>query len=264
MKLLLLHTVTAFFVGGFFITAITFVAERFGSKLGGFIGGLPSTGFVALLFIGIVGGVDSSVASASVLPLAMVGVAAFLTLFSILVRKSFALALGLSLSGWLIIALGIKMLPPMSIGPAFLVSFLSTFLLYRLVSSFLGGQSVTGAKISLTVFQVISRAFLSGFFVALAVFLSKILNPVFGGIVAGLPVAMSVSLFIVHYRKGYVFSQALARSFLASGPFLLSVYAIFVYVFYSRYGLVWGTIFAYLATAIVSIPVYVFIKRKLR
>jgi hypothetical protein len=41
-----------FCVGGLWVTLTTIVADRFGSKLGGWIGGLPSTIVVTLFFAG--------------------------------------------------------------------------------------------------------------------------------------------------------------------------------------------------------------------
>jgi hypothetical protein len=42
-----------FIVGSIWVTLTTVSAERFGSKVGGLIGGLPSTVVIALLFIGL-------------------------------------------------------------------------------------------------------------------------------------------------------------------------------------------------------------------
>ena len=43
----------SFLVGGVWVTLSSVAAERFGSKAGGLIGGLPSTIVVTLLFIGL-------------------------------------------------------------------------------------------------------------------------------------------------------------------------------------------------------------------
>ena len=43
----------SFLVGGCWVTLTTIIAEKFGSKIGGLLGGLPSTIVVSLLFIGL-------------------------------------------------------------------------------------------------------------------------------------------------------------------------------------------------------------------
>ena len=49
----LIQLFLSFLVGSFWITTITIISEKMGSKIGGLIGGLPTTTLVALLFIGI-------------------------------------------------------------------------------------------------------------------------------------------------------------------------------------------------------------------
>jgi hypothetical protein len=43
----------SFLIGGTFVTAGTMIAQRFGSTLGGIVGGFPSTIIVALYFRGL-------------------------------------------------------------------------------------------------------------------------------------------------------------------------------------------------------------------
>jgi hypothetical protein len=47
-----LKLILSFIVGSLWVTLTTLSAERFGSKVGGLIGVLPSTVVIALLFIG--------------------------------------------------------------------------------------------------------------------------------------------------------------------------------------------------------------------
>ena len=52
-ELLFFRVLTSFFVGGAVISLATYLAQIFGSKIGGLISGFPTIIFVSLLFIGI-------------------------------------------------------------------------------------------------------------------------------------------------------------------------------------------------------------------
>jgi hypothetical protein len=59
-----------FIIGSLWVTLTTISAERFGSKVGGLIGGLPSTVVIALLFIGLTQSPQIAAQSTTVMPLA--------------------------------------------------------------------------------------------------------------------------------------------------------------------------------------------------
>ena len=46
-----LQLLLSFFIGGIWIAGTTVLADRYGSKLGGWLGGLPSTALFSLFFI---------------------------------------------------------------------------------------------------------------------------------------------------------------------------------------------------------------------
>ena len=52
-SLILYQVLLSFFLGGGFVVGSLWVAERFGSKFGGVVAGLPTTAAIAILFIGI-------------------------------------------------------------------------------------------------------------------------------------------------------------------------------------------------------------------
>jgi len=60
----------SFIVGSLWVTLTTMSAERFGSKVGGLIGGLPSTVVIALLFIGFTQSPEVAAQATTVMPLA--------------------------------------------------------------------------------------------------------------------------------------------------------------------------------------------------
>ncbi len=69
--LLILHLVLAFTVGGAWVSFATLIAERYGSALGGLVGGLPAISIVSFLFIGLNQGPATASQATAVFPLAL-------------------------------------------------------------------------------------------------------------------------------------------------------------------------------------------------
>jgi uncharacterized membrane protein (GlpM family) len=264
MDTLAFHIIGAFLVGGFFIAMVTVAAERFGSKIGGFLGGLPSTVFVSILFIGISGGVADAVTAARITPLALTGFSFFVACFFLFARKKFSVGISISAAVWLVIAYTTRLFPGVSIWVGLVISVGCAMLLYLFIYLFQDTLSATGRKLPLTQTDLFSRAIFGGLLIALAVFVSKLAGPVWGGIVGAFPVATLTSLVIVYHRLSLEAARSLAKSILVSAIIVLSVYAVAVYLFYPPFGILWGTVLAYGVTLVTSIPVYIFIKQKLR
>lgn len=99
-KSALLLILLSFGVGSVWITLTTVLADRFGSKIGGFIGGLPSTAAVSLFFIGFTQSPETAAQATTVFPLSYAFTGLFLVLYALLWRRGFWAALLLSLSTW--------------------------------------------------------------------------------------------------------------------------------------------------------------------
>lgn len=65
----LVQLAISFIVGSFWVLLTTFLADRFGSKIGGFIGGLPSTAAVSFFFIGLTQSTEIAALATTVFPL---------------------------------------------------------------------------------------------------------------------------------------------------------------------------------------------------
>lgn len=89
----LIKLLLSFIVGSFWITITTIIAEKMGSKIGGIIGGLPTTTLVALLFIGITQSPQAAVEATAIMP-QIVGFAGILMItFSLLINRGFLTAI---------------------------------------------------------------------------------------------------------------------------------------------------------------------------
>jgi uncharacterized membrane protein (GlpM family) len=110
---LVLHLLLAFAVGSLWVTAITVIAEKKGSVIGGILGGLPSTSAFSFFFIGINQSSAAVVKATTVFPLAFAVTSAYMFFYVFFAQKSFSRGIILSLAIWfavsaLIVASGLS------------------------------------------------------------------------------------------------------------------------------------------------------------
>ncbi|MCX7965133.1 MAG: hypothetical protein N2596_00710, partial [Syntrophorhabdaceae bacterium] len=67
-KIFLIKVIISFIIGSIWITGSTYIAERYGTKLGGVVVGLPSTIIFGLLFIGWTQSVEVAVEATDIVP----------------------------------------------------------------------------------------------------------------------------------------------------------------------------------------------------
>jgi hypothetical protein len=245
-----------FLVGGVWVAATTAAAERGGSRLGGFIGGLPSTLAVALLFVALTGGREAAAEAAAVAPLAFAVNALYVLLFVALSRFGFTRSMILALTAWAaaqfsIVAHGAPS-PAFSLA-AWLFAFAACWIGFHRwmdIRAMPAGAIRTGPA-GLTL-----RAAASGLLVAAAVATSLFWGAVAGGVLASLPVVFISTLFIAYRRLGLDFARALARSLVFSAVINCTVFALAFRL--ALHHLDTGPAFAaaYLATLLLAFPLY--------
>src|SRR6266851_5465623 len=98
--LLILHLILAFTVGGAWVSSATLIAERYGSALGGLVGGLPAISIVSFLFIGLNQGPQSASQATIVFPLALSFTMTFLLVYAVLSKRGFPEAFLSALIVW--------------------------------------------------------------------------------------------------------------------------------------------------------------------
>ena len=94
----------SFVVGSVWVTLSTAAAERYGSKIGGLIGGLPSTAAVSLLFIGLTQTPRAASEATTVMPLTQGLNGLFIITYLFFARRGLPLALSSALLIWFISA----------------------------------------------------------------------------------------------------------------------------------------------------------------
>jgi uncharacterized membrane protein (GlpM family) len=251
-SLLSLKITLGFAVGGIWVALTTAAAERLGSKVGGFIGGLPSTAVIALLFVGLTQSPKAAAEATTLIPFVQGINGLFLLFYMFAATRSPTVAFVGGISVWFVLA-GVVAASGMR---AFHVSvaawILLTFSCYLVAERLMVIPSQSRVVVRTTLVQALWRALFGGVVVAFAVLVSKLLGPVYGGIFAAFPAMFISTLIVTHRTRGAAFSRAVAKSLLFSGMVNIPLYAIFVRYSYPWAGLAAGTVMALVTTALVG------------
>ncbi len=259
----LLQLALSFIVGSFWVLLTVSLADRVGSKIGGFIGGLPSTAAVSFFFIGLTQSTEIASRATTVFPLSYAFTGLFLVLYALLWRRGFVFTFGVSISAWFFLSACVVVLKLeyFILSVCFYILFF-IFAVYVLEFR-LKLPSIEKGNIKYSAPQILFRAIFGGSIVALAVFLSRIGGPVFGGIFSAFP-AVFISILVINYRsRGMEFSRAMTKPLLVSGMASIFMYGLGVRYFYPSLGLWWGTLAAYFFSMIGAILSYYLIQKKL-
>lgn len=258
----LIKLALSFLVGSIWVTSITVIAERFGSKIGGFIGGLPSTIVIALLFIGLSQSTQDASRAAMMIPLVMGVNGIFIMIYLTRVRKGLISALATALFFWFIangfiVWVGFESLLFSTLGWLVLLGFS-----YYITEHVMQIASRGGIRVPYTLKQIMARGVVSGFIISLAVFVSRVAGPVIGGIFSTFPVIFMSTLFITYRTGGSEFSRAVAKTLMLSGMINVGVYAITAHFSYQHFDLFWGTLFTILVSVMAAFGSYHIIRHR--
>jgi len=253
----------SFLFGGCWVTLTTIIAEKFGSKIGGLLGGMPSTIVVSLLFIGLTQNAEMASQATTIVPIAHGFKTFFILVFVLSISKGLKLAVPVSLLTWflsafLLILLNINRYWISLVGWLIFLGFA-----YFIMEKILRIDSHGTVAIVYSTGQILFRAIFSGSAIAFAVLMGKLGGPLFGGIFATFPAMFLTTLIITHRSGGIDFSRATAKSLLISGLINVILYTIFVRYLFLTIGLFWGTGFAMLLSLISGYLSYQFIKNHL-
>jgi hypothetical protein len=247
----------SFVVGGAWVAGVSAIAERRGARLGGFLGGMPSTLAVALPFVAWTGGTEAASVAAGVVPLSFGVNGLFLLAFVALsVRLGFYGAMGLALAGWAALQGGIAAMG--AVDPWMAVAALA--LAYAACRAGFGslpcGDLTAAGRSSPRAGDMALRAAGSGLMVMAAVWVSQRWGAVAGGVLASLPVVFISALFIAHRRRGLEFARSLARGLVFSAMVNCSVFALLFRQAVGAMPPLPALLVSYAATALLAISVY--------
>jgi len=247
--LLILHLVLAFTVGGAWISFATLIAERYGSALGGLVGGLPAISIVSFLFIGLNQGPATASQATAVFPLALSFTMSFLLAYAILSEKGFPSAFLAALLVWVGLSTTTAFLDLrnllFSVG-VFLPIASLYFYLFKVKMKL---PDVGSVQMVYSLAQIAFRALVGGSIVALAVLSSQLGGPELGGIASSFPAIFSLTLFFTYRTRGMALSRALTKPLLISAGLTAFPYSLLVGYLYPILGVGLGTVVALLCSA---------------
>jgi len=244
---LLLHLVSAFAVGGAWVSFATLMAEKSGSAVGGFVGGLPSTSVFALLFIALNQSPSTAAQATTVYPLVFSFTCFFLLIYSFLAHRGFIVAIAVSLLIWFALS-SLAVVSNVQFGESVAGCVLVGSAVYYLFATRLKLEDYHLVKIAHpTVVQLLGRAVLSGTVVSLAVLLSQVGGPVFGGVFSAFPAVFTSTLYLTDRSGGASFSRAIAPHLMVTSILTTVPYAIALRFLYPSLGIGLGTVLSYLS-----------------
>ncbi|MCF7806990.1 MAG: DUF3147 family protein [Candidatus Marinimicrobia bacterium] len=252
----------SFLVGATWVTTVTVIAERFGSKIGGFIGGLPSTVVVALIFIGLTQGNSDASRAAVMIPLVMGVNGFFIMIYQVRIHTGLVRTILLALLVWFVIIGFVIWTGAESAFLSLLVWSLSLVLFYYLSEYVLDIGHKGGVRVPYTLKQILARGLVSGLIISTAVLISRLTGPVVGGVFANFPVIFMSTLYITYRTGGVEFSRAVAKTLMVSAMVNVGVYSFVVHFTYQHFNLFWGTAIGLLVTSISAGLTYSFLRRQ--
>lgn len=255
MQSFLLQTILPFILSALVVILITVVAEKYGTKIGGIIGTLPTTIIVAYIFIALNQGLVFASNSVAVVPAEMGINLFFLCIFAIIAYQSFIVALVGSFIFWLFLSTTLYLLNISNIYfsvIAFCFSMITTFLILEKIKKV---KSTGKAKVHYTPMKIFVRGILAGVIIAISVFLSNF-GEVISGIFSVFPAMISSTMIITYREHGPVFSAGIAKSMIF-GSWSVMSYAVSIHFLYPIYGILQGSIFAFIISLIISITIFI-------
>ena len=248
------QTVLSFFLSAILVIIITVIAEKYGTKVGGILGTLPSTIVVAFIFFSINKGLFFASDAAAVIPAELGINLLFLCIFAILVFYSIYLAFALSFVIWgfcsfLLIVLDFSNIYLSSL--IYVILLLFTFIILEYVKKI---PSKSKVSVRYTPLKIMFRGILAGVVIALAVYLSNV-GSVISGIFSVFPAILTSTMLICYKEHGPNFAAGMAKSMIF-GISSVAVYATSIHFLYPEIGLVYGSIISYIISIFTTIIIF--------
>ena len=266
MDTFLFKLILTFLVGGTWITAATLLAEKYGTKLGGMIAGLPSTAAIALFFIGWTHTPTFASLSTTLIPIICGMNGFFVIIYLLLSRHNFYFAIFSALLSWLVFSLLLVRIRFnnffYSILGLIILALLAYYILEKKSRIKSEGKKIT--KITRNrVLQLFFPAVLGGLIITLAVLLAKIGGALLGSAFAAFPALFLGTIIVTRFAHGQSFSAAVMKVTVISADINVSIYAVAVRYLYPLLGLIFGTAAAFMISLVTGYLFYLFAKGKM-
>jgi len=233
-----------FILSALIVIIITVTAERFGTKIGGIIGTLPTTITVAFVFIAYYNGIDFAIQAVAVVPAELGINILFLLIFSLAAFRSLPFALTVSLLVWVALSTTLVLTDVQNILISLAVYgalMIPAFLFLEIRKKVTSSQRVTTHY---TWQKILLRGCFAGSMIALAVLLANV-GAALSGIFSVFPAIFLSTMTIFVLEHGPVFAGAMAKSMIFGSLTTVS-YATAIFYLYPPYGILGGTLVAYI------------------
>jgi len=264
IDLFIIKLIISFFVGSIWITLLTIFSEKFGTKLGGAIAGIPATMVVSLFFIGYTRTIGVAVQSTTLIPL-ILGVNALVVVSYLYLSKrlNFAASFFYSLVLWffaafIIVLSGLNNFL-LSIAAYIIIILFSYYALEKKLSL----KSKEKVIVNYSVPQIIFRGLVSGGVIVVSVILAKVSGPLIGGVFATFPTLTMALILITYLNHGNIFLGPLLKNFIISGTINVLIFVIAIRYSYPILGLGLGTLVSLSISFISTYITYNLINKKL-
>jgi hypothetical protein len=260
--LLAYQVILSFIIGGAFVSCSMMIAERFGSTIGGVIGGVPSTTAISLFFIAISSGINTAVAAAGIIPMLMGFCGIFLISYAFFSRViSPVYSLVFSLIVWLALSASSFLFSP--------ISFITSLGMFLVLLVLCGVAALKwlqlpvskGENRSAESSSIFRKGLLAGTIIGGAVLAAKMGGAAIGAIFAGFPAMYLSTMWVTSSTHGVRFSHSLIIPLLFSGLINVTFYASGVRLLYPKIGIIGGTAASYGLALISAALVYMLVRR---
>jgi hypothetical protein len=259
----LMQLLLTFFVGSAWIYGTVFFGTHFGSKTGGFIGGLPSTALLSFFFIGFTQSPEVASAATTVFPIAMGISGLFLVVFAWLANRGFMLALLTAMVIWFILSVVVLIIRPEGFVLNLVVYAVVMVFAFFLLEKRLRVRSVPQEKAGFSGKHLVARSMFGGVVIMMTVVIAKSGGAVLGGIFTAFPAMYISTLTTVYKVNGIGFSKAMTKPLMVTGVITLAVYAIALRYSYLSTGLYIGTLISVCLSAVSAFLTFRFILPRL-
>lgn len=236
-----LQLALSFLIGGSWIALASMAAERFGPRLGGLIGGLPSVISVAMFFIGWSQGLQQVYDATTAVPLTMAVNGFYLIAYALLLRRGVAVAIAGAMALWAGLQTVIVLLDPRRFDWALIAWVLALTTAYLIIRRLTRGAVSGPQRVRYSPAQVLGRGAFGGSVIVAAVALSKIGGPIFGSVFAVFPAVFTSTLLITAHSVGPAFTLSLVTPLMVSAVVNVVVYAVALRLTVLPLGLIGGS-----------------------
>lgn len=251
MNLILYQLFLPFILSAIIVVIIMFIAEKYGTKIGGILGTLPSTIVIALVFLAINKDINFASKSASVIPAELGINILFLIIFAILIFRSVIIAFFISISVWMILSILIIIINLNNIWISITIYLISLILALIILEKIKKIKSIKNVNYHYNKKKIILRGLIAGIVISIAILLSNI-GAIISGIFSVFP-AIIISTMLISYKEyGPDFSAGMAKSMII-GISSVAVYATSVHFLYPIYDIIFGSFISYLSSITITI-----------